>query len=164
MKRGIGSKGKYINKQGQEVNYQSSYERELMKLLDSKGVAWVRNTERFPYQRDGETHHYIPDFYLPEFDLYIETKGFVRADDPIKFEAFPHRLVLLLCEDLKALGCNVKDPAEYANSDPNKWPMTILRRNASWQQRGELSPQLAERVSPKELIEQLNKNNLQGQL
>lgn len=153
--RGIGSRGKYINKKGEEVVYQSSYEREFMKFLDSKGVEWIRNKQRFPYEQDGKIHYYIPDFYLPTFDIYAETKGFIRANDPIKFEAFPHSLVLLTFKELKELGCNVKDPTEYANADPNKWPMTILRQNPNWQSRGELTPELAEKVSAKKLLEQL---------
>lgn len=154
--RGIGSKGQYTSTvTGKTVSYQSSYEREFMKYLDGKDIVWERNTQRFPYQQDGKTHYYIPDFYLPSFDLYVETKGFLRANDPIKFEAFPYHLVLLTCKELMELGCNVKDPTEYANADPNKWPLTILRQNPNWQARGELTPELAERVSPKTFLEQL---------
>ena len=154
--RGIGSKGKYTSTlTGRTVSYQSSYEREFMKYLDSRGVIWERNTKRFPYEGDGKIHHYIPDFYLPTLDYYVETKGFVRANDPVKFEAFPFKLALLTYKELIDLGCDVKDPTQYANADLTKWPMSILTKDPNWQSRGELSLELAEKVNPRKLLEWL---------
>lgn len=131
-------------------SFQSSYEREFMNFLDNHHIKWIKNKERYPYIRDGKEHKYIPDFYLPDLNMYIEVKGFTRKSDPLKFEAFPtdKNLVLLLYEDMKKLGCKVFNPKlTEGGIDNTKWPMTVLGNLDEWQEPGELSPELKKRVS-----------------
>jgi hypothetical protein len=51
--------------------------------------------------------NYIPDFYLIVTDEYIETKGYETEKDLAKWEAFPHKLTVLLRRDLRNLGLKV---------------------------------------------------------
>lgn len=47
-----------------------------------RGVVFERNKERFPYaDREGKVHEYVPDFFLPGEDVFVEVKGFVLDKD-----------------------------------------------------------------------------------
>lgn len=53
----------------------SSYELQLAQDLDANGIAWIRPS-RFTYlDIKGEKHTYLPDFYLPDYDLYLDPKN-----------------------------------------------------------------------------------------
>ena len=61
--------------------------------LDSLGVEWVRNKERFNYVRpDGKDATYQPDFYVATWDMYIEVKGYETVLDRAKWSQFPHTI------------------------------------------------------------------------
>ena len=50
-------------------------ERELAALLDSYGIVWEYEPTTFVLQRDrrgNPTCAFTPDFYLPDFDVYVE--------------------------------------------------------------------------------------------
>lgn len=53
----------------------STWELELAKRLDFLKIKWER-PEPLPYTtEDGKTHKYFPDFYLPDYDLYVDPKN-----------------------------------------------------------------------------------------
>ena len=53
----------------------SSLELEMAKKLDALNIQWTR-CGRFPYvDLTGKEHTYTPDFYLPEYDLYLDPKS-----------------------------------------------------------------------------------------
>ena len=53
----------------------SSYEVEVAKSLDDNNITWTR-PERIPYHyADGSLHYYTPDFYLPDYDVYLDPKN-----------------------------------------------------------------------------------------
>ncbi|MDP2744749.1 MAG: hypoxanthine phosphoribosyltransferase [Dehalococcoidia bacterium] len=49
-------------------------EEELARLLDFYRIEWLYEPRSFPLQQAGNGSHgmFTPDFYLPEFDLYVE--------------------------------------------------------------------------------------------
>lgn len=53
----------------------SSYELELVKSLDENGVKYDRGMSFVYIGADGKSHRYYPDFYLPEFDIYLDPKN-----------------------------------------------------------------------------------------
>ena len=56
------------------VTLDSSYELILAKDLDMNGIIWVRPKSLI--WMDGlQKRRYIPDFYLPEFDVYLDPKN-----------------------------------------------------------------------------------------
>ena len=147
-----------------KVHFQSKYEKLFCEFLDTRGLNWRKNKERFPYTSpfDGKQHNYIPDFIVYTSSgekIYIEVKGMVRKADPAKFEAFPKGeiLVLLGYKELKNLGLDVKDPTEYFRNpdgtekklDPSKWPYKLLQGMPDFQERGELTEELKKKVDPK---------------
>lgn len=57
------------------VTFAHPSEAEIAKLLDFYGVRWEFEPRQFPLEwaEDGRpTMFFTPDFYLPDFDLYIE--------------------------------------------------------------------------------------------
>ncbi len=53
----------------------SGWELALAKRLDNIGVYWVRGTQIPWIDSTGTQRTYFPDFYLPEYDVYLEPKA-----------------------------------------------------------------------------------------
>jgi hypothetical protein len=65
------------------------------KWLDDNSIKWRRPTEKFPYEYEGRTRYYTPDFYLEDQCIYVEIKGYPTSKDIAKWEAFPIALEIL---------------------------------------------------------------------
>lgn len=52
--------------------FRSSYEKLISDFFDILGVGWMYE----PYQFNVGTTIYVPDFYLPDKDLFVEVKGY----------------------------------------------------------------------------------------
>lgn len=83
-----------------EVWLDSRWELKFVSILEGYEIVWIKNYKRFPYEFEGMKRKYIPDFYLPEFDTWVEVKGWEKPVDKIKWEAFPHFLKIVRGEDL----------------------------------------------------------------
>ena len=57
------------------VMLDSSWELALAKRLDELSIAWVRPSPIKWTDNEGIIHNYFPDFYLPEYDLYLDPKN-----------------------------------------------------------------------------------------
>ena len=66
----------------------SSWEHICATKLDEAGIKWERDPKMhlIYHSASGRKRKYIPDFFLPEFDLYLEVKGFWT-------EAAKHKMV-----------------------------------------------------------------------
>lgn len=54
---------------------ESSWELALAKRLDELDVRWIR-PDPIPWvDSEGVIHNYFPDFYLPEYDMYLDPKN-----------------------------------------------------------------------------------------
>lgn len=87
-----------VNGRVNKVNYKgiildSEWERIFAIWLDEKEIKWERPLTGFKYQWEGERIYY-PDFYLPEYDLYIEVKGYTRERDIAKWRSLNNLKVI----------------------------------------------------------------------
>lgn len=57
------------------VMLDSTWELELAKRLDDICVAWIRPDPICWIDENGTQHNYFPDFYLPEYDLFLDPKN-----------------------------------------------------------------------------------------
>ncbi len=57
------------------TNLDSTYEFEVAKTLDENQVKWERPTYFIWEDTKGIKHRYYPDFYLPEYDVYLDPKN-----------------------------------------------------------------------------------------
>jgi len=58
-----------------DINFAHESEREFAKILDFYGIEWFYEPKTFPveWNREGEAIvSFTPDFYLPDYDLFIE--------------------------------------------------------------------------------------------
>lgn len=63
--------------------------------LDHNDIEWVSEPEGFDYIWEEKKHTYFPDFYIKEYNVYLEVKGYQRDRDIAKWNAFPHKLVVI---------------------------------------------------------------------
>ncbi len=69
-KNGIEKKFDY-----KEISFANESEKEFVKIFDFYGIKWLYEPNTFPIEwgADGNpTASFTPDFYLPDYDLYIE--------------------------------------------------------------------------------------------
>ncbi|MBT7912518.1 hypothetical protein HN588_01265 [Candidatus Bathyarchaeota archaeon] len=80
--------GWYDKLDGTRAWLRSSYEHRAARAFDEQGVIWEYEKRRFQIcVREKETV-YVPDFFLPEYDLIVEVKGYFYPDAREKWEAF----------------------------------------------------------------------------
>jgi hypothetical protein len=63
----------------------STYEARFAMFLISNAIEWTYEPKWFDV---GEGKTYLPDFYVPNLDVYVEVKGWWRDDARQKFDAF----------------------------------------------------------------------------
>lgn len=73
-----------------DQNVQGTWERDLAIKLNLLGIKWqklkVNNYKESFYYEDDIKHFYTPDFYISEFDIYLEVKGYWFGNDKRKME------------------------------------------------------------------------------
>jgi DNA-directed RNA polymerase subunit RPC12/RpoP len=70
-----------------KIKFRSGWEASFAQWCDSSGIKWKYESKTFDL---GNTT-YTPDFYLPEFDCYIEIKGWMRSYARNKINLFIKR-------------------------------------------------------------------------
>jgi hypothetical protein len=91
-----------------DIKVDGKWELNVAIYLDSIGVKWVRNKKRFKYNNTIKEciSTYCPDFYVYDWDTYIEVKGYKTELDQIKWSQFKHNLEIWDKE--KLLSLNIK--------------------------------------------------------
>ena len=64
------------------------------------GLIFLKNTIRFQYTYDNKIRNYIPDFFIPATNTYVEIKGYRSAQFDAKVAEFPHSLVVVYENDM----------------------------------------------------------------
>lgn len=73
------------------VILESSYEVRVAKILDEICVEWIKVRKGFIWNDNGKIRRYIPDFYLPAYDLYLDPKNdYLILKDKLKIESAMH--------------------------------------------------------------------------
>ena len=65
-----------------EYKYKSRFEKRFASDLEQRRIVFDYEKHKFSYQP--KIKNYTPDFYMPEFDLFVETKGFFNVADRVK--------------------------------------------------------------------------------
>lgn len=101
----------YRARNGQLHKCQGTYELALARWLDLQGLTFTMHKGRIPYiGADGHEHSYYPDFYVEEWDCYIDPKADKFAQ--MQHEKFEHiyasnlglKLWVLTQHELKGMG------------------------------------------------------------
>lgn len=64
----------FIDKRGRKFKFDSTWEDTLAIRLDDLDINWDR-PHPIKYELNGKFHNYFPDFYLPDYDLYLDPKN-----------------------------------------------------------------------------------------
>jgi len=73
------------------------------KILDENNISWVKNSKTFfEYRYQNKIKKYYPDFYLPDYNLWIEIKGkrYIEPWLPNKLQAVKN-ILLFYSNELK---------------------------------------------------------------
>ena len=83
------------------VKLKGSWELLVAKWFDENNIKWEHETKSFDYEWNGKRKYY-PDFYLPDFDIYIEVKGYETERDRIKWLSIPN-LIVFKSDEIKKI-------------------------------------------------------------
>ena len=101
-------KSDYTCLDGSIVSMDSTWEVECAKRLDELGIRWIRNPSlKLKYTTRGRrARNYIPDFYLPDHDVYIEVKGYWTDAARHKMKDVQERnpVKIIILESLEEIG------------------------------------------------------------
>lgn len=89
------------------IKLKGNWEVIVAKWLDKNEIKWEHETKSFDYEWNG-IRKYYPDFYLPDFDLFIEVKGYQTERDLHKWESVKNLVVFKLDEIKKIKNNNLK--------------------------------------------------------
>lgn len=97
----------FVNGRAPRINYNGiilngKWEQYVAEYLDSKHIKWERPLVPFEYFWKNSSHLYYPDFYLVDYDVYIEVKGYERERDLCKWKVVPN-LIVLKKEEIKKI-------------------------------------------------------------
>lgn len=99
------------------IMVQGTWERNLAIKMTLLNIEWDKiktNSKTFCYIMNEKRKHYTPDFYLEEYKIYLEIKGFWYGDDKEKIECVLNqcKIPLVVIEKKlynKLLNCLIKD-------------------------------------------------------
>ena len=72
-----------------------TWELNVAKWLDAQNILWEYEINPHDYFWNNRIHSYFPDFYLSEYNVYIEVKGIETDRDRAKWEQFNDDLVII---------------------------------------------------------------------
>jgi hypothetical protein len=84
------------------IKFQGRWELEFFQFCESNDIQITRPNEWFEYTWNG-TRKYFPDFYLSEYDLYVEVKGYETERDHAKWSQFPKKLKVVKQKEIYAI-------------------------------------------------------------
>ena len=79
----------------------SRWEVEIAKWMDTEGIRWDRSKSRHMFRwidSNGDERKYFPDFYLPDFGVYLDPKNdyYLQRDLPkLKYVMDVHKVKIL---------------------------------------------------------------------
>lgn len=101
----------FVDKNGRIFRFDSSWEDALARRLDDLCIRWNRPNP-IPYQdAEGVTRRYFPDFYLPDYDVYIDPKNpYVQRLQEYKIKTVSEDITLIILSSIKeCLNFNIQD-------------------------------------------------------
>lgn len=102
---GRAKKYKFNSKFAGEVILDGTWELKVAIYLDLNNIKWRRPSERFDYIKpSGKKGKYKPDFWIEDWNSYLEIKGYKTDLDDAKWSQFKDSLMVWFRKDLVKLG------------------------------------------------------------
>jgi len=102
---GRAKKYKYTSKFAGVVTLDGTWELKTAIYLDENNIRWKRPAKRFNYIKpSGKRGKYKPDFWIDDWNSYLEVKGYKTDLDDAKWSQFKEPLIVWFRKDLIKLG------------------------------------------------------------
>lgn len=96
----------YTNKIQGEIILESSWELQIAELLDLQNINWIR-PEPMTWNDGQKDHLYFPDFYLIDYDLYLDPKNpYCMQKDKLKMAVIEEKINIIY-GDLKLIKSSI---------------------------------------------------------
>lgn len=96
------------------IRYNSSWEYEVAQYLSESNVKWKRSKiEPEKYFWNNSWHFYFPDFYLEDYDCYIEVKGYETDRDREKWKQSKKKVIVIKQKELDLIRLKKYDLTEH---------------------------------------------------
>lgn len=76
------------------IKLKGTWELLVAQWLDKNNIKWKSEVNPHKYYWNNSWHLYFPDFYLPEYDFYIEVKGYETERDIEKWKVVDRLIVI----------------------------------------------------------------------
>lgn len=97
------------------IKLDGKWELEVAKYLDKNNIKWERPNIGIEYEWNNKIHLYFPDFYLLEYNTYIEVKGLIRERDYAKWKNI-NNLIVIKAKEINDIRKESFDIYEYLAS------------------------------------------------
>jgi hypothetical protein len=86
---------KHTCKGGKTITLGSSWEKQIAVFLDDQDIEWIRPKSLDYIDESGKLRKYFPDFYLPQYDIYLDPKNSMKIRvDQYKLDYFQDKITL----------------------------------------------------------------------
>lgn len=104
----------YVRKNGNLIKLRGTYEIRFATILDNLSVEWIYSKPIKYLASDGIHRHCLPDFYLPKYNLFFDTKGYFTNESKNKYDLIKeqHNIIVHVLFET-----NIKD----VERDSNGW-------------------------------------------
>lgn len=95
VKCGRAKKYSYSSPIAGDIKVDGTWELKVASYFDTIGVKWYRNKKRFSYINfKNKESTYCPDFFVEDWNTYVEVKGYTTDLDYCKWKQFTENLVI----------------------------------------------------------------------
>lgn len=88
------------------IKLKGSWEVKYYLYCKENNIPVERPNNGFSYIWEGKTRTYYPDFYHPNYDIYIEIKGYETDRDRAKWSCFPNKLLVFKEQEISLIERN----------------------------------------------------------
>lgn len=96
------------------VILESSYELSVAKDLDRNNIRWERCSRFYWVDHTGKKRHYTPDFFLPDYDIYLDPKNdylITQDQEKIRLCSEQNDIIIYILNKNQLDWLNIKDIA-----------------------------------------------------
>lgn len=96
-----------IDSLGNKIKVKGTWELLVSELLEKLNIKWTNKIdEEIFYFYENKERRYFPDFYLIDYNIYIEVKGYQRDRDLLKWKSINDRLIIIKKNEIKEIKNN----------------------------------------------------------
>lgn len=100
----------YKDSLNNDVKVKGTWELLVANFLTTNNINWTNIIdEKIIYEWNSKKRRYFPDFYLIDYDIYIEVKGYERKRDLEKWKVIKDKLIIFKKNEINLIKNNNLD-------------------------------------------------------